>query len=106
MSISEFSKFIESEGGKEAGLTQKEASKEGIKSGKQSAKWILKMKQSGSSLSDALENWKSAEWEWAGRQISFISRMSGNRGPLYDEDDKPTRKLLSLKIWGHDPEKK
>lgn len=34
------------------------------------------------------------------RQYSFLSRMSGNPGPEYDEDGKPTRLLLSLKVWG------
>lgn len=34
------------------------------------------------------------------RQYSFLSRMSGNPGPEYDEKGKPTRLLLSLKVWG------
>lgn len=34
------------------------------------------------------------------RQYSFLSRMSGNPGPEYDKDGKPTRLLLSLKVWG------
>lgn len=106
MTPSELSNFMKTEGGGEAGLTKKEASEQGIKSGKESAEWILKMKRNGSSLEDSMKNWGSAEWDWAGRQISFISRMKANKGALYDEDKKPTRKLLSLKIWGHNPEKK
>jgi hypothetical protein len=31
--------------------------------------------------------------------------MKGNDGPLYDAKGNPTRKLLSLKIWGHNPSK-
>ena len=34
------------------------------------------------------------------RQYSFLSRMSGNPGPEYDEKGNPTRLLLSLKVWG------
>jgi hypothetical protein len=34
------------------------------------------------------------------RQYSFLSRMSGNPGPEYDENGKPTRLLLSLRVWG------
>jgi len=34
------------------------------------------------------------------RRASFLARMSGNDGPEYDKDGKPTRLLLSLKAWG------
>ena len=44
-------------------------------------------------------------YEWANKQISFISRMKGAKGPLRDDKGEPTRKLLALKIWGHNPEK-
>jgi hypothetical protein len=38
--------------------------------------------------------------------ISFISRMRGNKGKLYEEDGKTkTRKHTSLLIWGHNPKK-
>jgi hypothetical protein len=36
--------------------------------------------------------------------VSFIKRMRGVKGPLY-KDGEPTRKLLALLVWGHDPEK-
>ena len=44
-------------------------------------------------------------WYWAGRQVSFNSRMRKNKGSLFDENKKMTRKMLSLLIWGHDPRK-
>jgi hypothetical protein len=44
-------------------------------------------------------------WRWANKQINFISRMSGNKGPLYDEKGRKTRKHTSLLIWGHNPKK-
>lgn len=77
------------------GLKPKEASSIGISSGVQSANWIIKMKRT------PVKDWTPEMWTWAGKQVSFVSRMLGNTGPLYDADGKPTRKNLSLLIWGH-----
>lgn len=79
------------------GMKPKAAAKMNISSGVQSANWIAKMK--GTPVKD----WTPEMWRWAGKQVSFVSRMKGNNGPLYDENGEPTRKLLSLKIWGHSP---
>lgn len=35
----------------------------------------------------------------AKRRKSFCARMSGVKGPMKDEHDKPTRKALALKKW-------
>lgn len=35
----------------------------------------------------------------AKRRKSFCARMSGMKGPMKDEDGKPTRKALSLRKW-------
>jgi hypothetical protein len=82
-----------------AGLSRTEASKEGIKSGRDSARAIIRMKEKGR------ENWNKDDVKWMNRQISFVSRMKGAQGPLYDDKGRPTRKLLALKVWGHNPEK-
>lgn len=96
MSKSELEKFIDSSKGQEAGLSKKDA--EGpIKRGRDSARAIVRM------LDTPKEKWSSNDWDWAKRQISFISRMTGSQGPLYDEKSRPTRKLLSLLIWGNKP---
>lgn len=100
MSSSELEKFYNSEEGKEAGLSKGKAKELGIGSGRQSARWILKMKNTNKS------DWTPEMWKWANRQISFISRMSGNKGSLYDDNGNKTRKHTSLLIWGHNPEKK
>jgi len=105
MSPKELSDFIDSEEGEEAGLSRKEAGKAGseggkIKSGRDSARAIVRM------LKRKKETWTDNDWEWAKRQINFINRMSGAKGKLREPDGKPTRKLLALKIWGNDPEKK
>ncbi len=87
MSPSELEKFIDSEDGKIAGLSRSEASKLGIKSGRDSARAIVRM------LRTSREEWTPNDKEWMKRQISFISRMLGNPGPLR-KDGKPTRKNL------------
>lgn len=78
------------------GLKPADAKKIGISSGVESAEWIIKMKRT------PVSEWTPEMWKWAGKQVSFVSRMLGNDGPLY-KDGEPTRKLLSLKIWGHNP---
>jgi hypothetical protein len=99
MSYSELNRFYNSEEGKKAGLTPSQASAQGIDSGRESARWILKMKKTPKS------EWTPQMWKWAKKQISFISRMSGNKGKLYDDKGRKTRKYLSLLIWGNNPEK-
>lgn len=105
MSANEIQKFLDSDEGKEAGLSRKESATAGasggkIKSGRDSARAIIRM------LGKKVEDWDFNDWEWSGRQVGFISRMKSNPGPLYDEKGRKTRKLLSLLVWGHDPRKK
>ena len=35
-----------------------------------------------------------------GRRVSFAARFAGMRGPMKDEQGRPTRKALALKAWG------
>ena len=97
MSKSEVEKFYNSKEGKEAGLSTSEAKAEGISSGRESARWIMKMKDK------SYLEWTPEMWKWANKQISFISRMSANKGGLYDDNGNKTRKHTSLLIWGHNP---
>ena len=99
MSYGEVKKFYDSKEGKEAGLSSAEANKQGISNGRESARWVIKMKQTPKS------EWTPTMWKWANKQISFISRMSGNEGGLYDDKGNKTRKHTSLLIWGHNPKK-
>ena len=99
MSANELESFYNSKEGKEAGLSKAKANSLGIDNGRTSALWILKMK------SIPYTSWSSPMWIWAKKQISFIKRMSGNEGPLYDENNNKTRKHTSLLIWGHNPKK-
>jgi len=101
MSSATLSKFLETRTGDEAGLKKKQAAKLGIGTGHESARAILRMRKK------PFSEWNETDRKWMNRQISFISRMSGNPGPLVkkDADGKniPTRKLTSLWIWGHIP---
>ncbi len=94
-------KFIDSDTGKEAGLSRQDASNLGIKSGRDSARAILRMRQK------SFSEWTADDIKWMNRQISFVSRMSGNRGPMFQVNKEgkkiPTRKLTSLWIWGNVP---
>lgn len=99
MSYEELKTFYNSKEGKEAGLSSDEAKKQGIKSGRESARWIFLMKKTNRN------EWNQSMWKWAKRQISFISRMSGMKGDLYDKNGNKTRKHTALLIWGHNPEK-
>jgi predicted N-acetyltransferase YhbS len=99
MSYGEIKKFYDSKEGKEAGLSTSEANKQGISSGRESARWIMKMKTTPK------DKWTNEMWKWANKQISFISRMSGMQGELYDDKGNKTRKHTSLLIWGHNPKK-
>jgi hypothetical protein len=100
MSSSELDRFYNSEEGKVAGLTSEQAKEQGIDSGRESARMILKMKDT------KVSDWTPTMWKWANKQISFISRMSGVKGSLYDDKGNKTRKHIALLIWGNNPEKK
>jgi hypothetical protein len=89
-------KFLDTPEGEEAGLSKKEAKKLRIKRGRDSARAILRMR------SKPFSEWSSEDINWMYRQLSFISRMTGNRGPLM-KDGEPTRKLTSLWVWGNMP---
>ena len=99
MSASELKAFMKTDEGKDAGLDPKEAKRLGIKSGQESARWIIKMKSTNK------DKWTLTMWDWAKRQINFIKRMSGNKGKLFDENGMKTRKHTSLLIWGRNPMK-
>jgi hypothetical protein len=96
--------FLATDEGKQAGLTRSEASRQGIRSGQDSAQALLRMIPLADDYQEASQNWNRADWEWAKRQVSFISRMRGNKGPLLDRKGRKTRKHTSLLLWGHNPE--
>lgn len=44
-------------------------------------------------------NLKAPQPEGGARKKSFCARMGGVKGPMKDENGKPTRKALALKKW-------
>ena len=121
MKNKELKAFLDSDLGKIAGIN-KERQKEfgGINRGRTSGLAILRMRgklgltgpkdyiKDGPMIikryyNMALEKWNETDWYWCGRQISFNSRARGQRGPYTDKKGRPTRKLLALWVWGHDP---
>ena len=121
MKNKELKRFLDSPLGKKAGIN-KERQKEfgGINRGRTSGLAILRMRKklglSGPKdyikngpmiikryYDMALEKWNETDWYWCSRQISFNSRARGQRGPYTDKKGRPTRKLLALWVWGHDP---
>ena len=109
MTQKEIQEFYDSEDGKDAGMTSKDAKSVGISSGRESAAWLLKMIPHGNSFKEAENHWTPIMWKWARKQISFISRMNGMRkrivGNPFEKDGKKTRWIKSMLIWGHDPRK-
>jgi len=55
-------------------------------------------KETGSNLKPPAPNPKTKSD--AARKKSFCARMAGNKGPMKDEQGRPTRKAASLKRWG------
>jgi hypothetical protein len=89
--------YAASDLGKKSGLSFSEAARQGITSGRQRPRQIARLK------GKPKKSWTADDWDIASRIVNFITRMRGNPGSLYDEKGKPTRKLMSLLIWGHDP---
>lgn len=97
MSYDEIKTYYNSEDGRSSGMKATEAEEQGIKSGRESARWIMIMKKIN------YKNWTNEMWVWAKRQIAFIKRMSGVKGDLVAKDGTRTRKYKALLIWGNNP---
>lgn len=84
--------------GRVAGLSRSEATAQGIRSGRDSARAILRMRARSPNA------WTTSDWDWARRQVAFVRRMAAGRGALWTASGQPSRRLLSLVLWGHDPD--
>lgn len=122
MSRSQLERFLD-EYGAVAGLSPAEARALGIASGRSSAEWLLFMIPTGRrSFTQASREWSGVgvvdgrrqrlerAWSWLRRQNAFIARKRGQaavttRNPYYRQYGEPTRLLLSLLLWGHDPDR-
>jgi guanylate kinase/inosine/xanthosine triphosphate pyrophosphatase family protein len=143
MKNKELKAFYDSDWFAASGLTPEEAKAQGIKSGQDSFRAIIRMRKklgltgpkdyikAGPQITKryyemALEEWTGpdnkvsalddrSDWGWMKRQIRFNGRASAfpynaaqekRKGPLVKKQktqNQPSRKLLSLWVWGHDP---
>ena len=143
MKNKELQAFMKSDWFKVSGLTPAQAKAQGIKSGQDSFRAIIRMRKKlgltgpkdyikeGPQITKkyyemALDKWSGpdntvsalddrSDWGWMKRQIRFNSRASAfpynkaqekRKGPLVKKQktqNQPSRKLLSLWVWGHDP---
>ncbi len=133
MKNKELKTFLDSDWGKVAGLSPEEAKKLGINSGRTSGRRILAMRKKlglggpkdyikgprhlEDMYAKAIDNWtgpatkKGTDWYWCTRQVRFNKRFMGDnfgerKGPLVKKQktqNQPSRRLLSLWVWGHDP---
>ena len=105
MTPAELKSFLRSDMVRMDHLRRTKADRQRIKDGRESARWLIRMIPRGSNFKAAQSNWTPTMWSWARRQVSFISRIRRNTGLLRDAEGKPTKKLLSLLLWGHNPDK-
>ena len=133
MKNKELKAFLDSDWGKVAGLSPQEAKKLGINSGRTSGRRILAMRKKlglggpkdyikgprhlEDMYAKAIDKWtgpatkKGTDWYWCTRQVRFNKRFMGDnfgerKGPLVKKQktqNQPSRRLLSLWVWGHDP---
>ena len=143
MKNKELRAFMEADWCMVAGLTPAQAKAQGIKSGHDCFRAIIRIRnklgltgpkdyiKEGPQITKkyyemALKKWSGpdntvsalddrSDWGWMKRQIRFNSRASAfpynkaqekRKGPLVKKQktqNQPSRKLLSLWVWGHDP---
>jgi hypothetical protein len=56
-------------------------------------------RKEGANLSPPVTGKPKSDREKA-RKVSFAARFAGMKGPMKDEQGRPTRKALALKKWG------
>jgi hypothetical protein len=77
--------------------TSRRSKVEGIRVGQDAAKWVMRLRET------EVADWTPEMWEWCDRITAFIERTRRNGAAVLDEQGKPTRKLVTLRTWGHDP---
>ena len=133
MKNKEMKAFMKSPWFKVAGLTPKEAKAQGIRSGQNSFRAIIRMRKKlgltgpkdyvdyrkprlvEDYYAKAIDNWSKDDWEWCKAQVRFNKRHSGfpynddkeeTKGPLIKKQktqNQPSKRLLGLWVWAHDP---
>lgn len=70
---------------------------EGIRLGQKMAGHIMQLKNT------PVEGWDEQMWERCHRVNKYIEGLRRTPAPVLDEQGQPTRKLLTLRTWGHNP---
>lgn len=86
-------------------FNRRESDKKRMNTASQNAKWILRMLSNSHNFRSAVRHWTPHMWMWARRQVANITRLRRSGGLLRDHEGKPTKKLLFLLMWGHNPDK-
>ena len=133
MKNKEMKAFMKSPWFKVAGLTPKEAKAQGIRSGQNSFRANIRMRKKlgltgpkdyvdyrkprlvEDYYAKAIDNWSKDDWEWCKAQEDSNKRHGGfpynedkeeTKGPLIEAKDsknQPSKRLLGLWVWAHDP---
>lgn len=103
MSSGQVKSFLESPTSKMEGFDNvTETDKKRLRIARQNAKRLLKMIPRSGSFRSAERQWTPSMWMWARRQIRVISRLLKSGG-FTEGDDAPTKKMIIIKLWGHNP---
>lgn len=97
MRPSEIRQHLQSRALRETLNVTRKSKVESIQLGRDAVEHALRLKGT------PIEEWTPEMWEWCERIVKFIERTRRNAAPVVDEAGKPTRKVLTLRTWGHDP---
>jgi hypothetical protein len=82
---------------REAIATTRRSKRGPLVEGQKAARYVLRMK------SLPLAEWNEDMWEHCRKVVTFIERTRRNNAPLLDEAGHASRKLITLRTWGHNP---
>ena len=70
---------------------------ESIRQGQAAARHVMRLK------TKSVQEWDEEDWTWCKRITKVIERLRKNGAPVLTEAGAPTRKLHTLRAWGHNP---
>jgi len=82
---------------REAIASTRRAKRTPLLEGQKIARHVLRMKAT------PLREWDADLWEHCKQVVTFIERTRRNNAPLLDEEGGASRKLITLRTWGHNP---
>lgn len=82
---------------REAVAVTRRAKRGPLLEGQRVARYVLLMKAT------PLDEWCDVLWSECRKAVTFIERTRRNNTPLVDETGRASRKLVTLRTWGHNP---